>query len=89
MTADFEFSGTDLNVIVTMTDPRQIIVRAQLVEQTPEGPQRTDKYIHLATTTVEAMRLMALLQAAQSEHSLWSETRRPIATEVPPAKNES
>jgi hypothetical protein len=73
-TADHDLSACEPDVIVT-NNPRQVIVRARLLEQTPEGPQKSDKYIHLTLTTAEAMQLMNLLQDAQSKNSLWTDAR--------------
>jgi hypothetical protein len=87
MKADIELYLTDPDVIIDKKQPSQLIIRAQLVEQRPSGPQRSGKYAHMTMTLEQAMRLLLTLQGVHAALKLPPLAVPPTMIDVPPAKD--
>ncbi len=66
-----------------------LMLRSQLVDHTPHGPQLSGKYIHLTMSTELAMQLLAVLQEAQKTLGLARHLDQVEVIAVPPAKDRS
>jgi hypothetical protein len=82
--AEIDITAWNPQVIAT-PDGRQMLVRAEIVEQRPEGGRPTGKYIHLGLSSADAMKLLSILREFQQRFALQSPTQ--VTTiDVPPAK---
>jgi len=75
--------------VIVPSSRDKVIIHFERVDQTPEGPRRSGKFVHLALTPTDAMRLLRILQTAQRENRWPDFPGEPITTHVPPAKDRS
>jgi hypothetical protein len=85
MHSDFEFDVAHPEVI-TNSQGTAIIIRCEVVDQPSGGPRLSGKYVHLAFTSGEAMRLLAILTSMQQRLSL-SMAPPPNVMTIPPKKD--
>lgn len=79
-------AATDVSLGVA-TDLSTFSIVGRIVEQSHQGPQRTEDEVHLTLTIRQAMRLLAMLQAVQTKYGLPAHTDPVSETIVPPAKD--
>jgi hypothetical protein len=72
--------------VMTTKDGKNFTIQWESVEQTPSGPRRTEKYIHLSMTAADAMRLLGLLEGARQTHGLPVQANV-TQLDVPPLKD--
>jgi hypothetical protein len=68
---------------------RQIIIEAEIVDQTDAGPKPSGNAIRLGMTAADAMRLLTLLKSAQQQLGLPDWHGEVTMTSVPPAKQKN
>jgi hypothetical protein len=86
MHSDFEFDVAHPEVI-TNSQGSAIIIRCEVVDQPSGGPRLSGKYVHLAFTSGEAMRLLAILTSVQERLSLSTAPPPPNVMSIPPKKD--
>lgn len=87
MADDIQLAGYYPQVLIPDNKPDVAIIHLEKVDQTPEGPQRSGRYIHLAVTAQDAMRLLTVLQNVQKEQGWPDCPHRPTVTHVPPEQD--
>jgi hypothetical protein len=88
MTPDIAIAllACDPRIIEPHDTPNSVTLRFQIVDQTPNGPQRSGKYAHLGVTIRDAMKLLVYLQTLAAQRKLRVEAET-VVIEVPPAKD--
>ena len=83
---DIDLRIADAMVIMS-EDKSMFLIRGRVVDTTPTGLVRTDKYAHVTMTSQSAMRLLVMLEDAQRTHALPKPNFQPEQIHVPPAKD--
>jgi hypothetical protein len=64
-----------------------LVLHFRIVDQLPNGPQLSEKNIHLTLTSGEAMRLLSMLQAVQEKMRLSPDLQPVVTIAIPPEKD--